>query len=64
MSLIKIRFNPELCRKLRLEDGEKFVKIYSLDIEEDEQGEQTMIIIPLKQIKTFVEWRSRYICLK
>lgn len=56
MSVINIRLDRELCERLYYKDSrDEIVEIYSLDIEEDEQGEQTMIIVPLKYIKTFVE---------
>jgi hypothetical protein len=56
MSIQVIRLNRELCEKLKYKDSkDEFVDIYSLDIEEDESGEQTLIIVPLKHIKTFVD---------
>lgn len=51
MSINTIRICREFCEKLRyIDENNEFSEIYSLDIVEDEQGEQTMVIAPLSNI--------------
>lgn len=55
MSIRRIRLCRELCEKLKYDNGKEVVDIYSLDIEEEEDGEQKLIIVPIKNIKTYIE---------